>query len=139
MPVGRTRDVGWEIGVSRTLPVPAARIWEVLTSPGGTDLWLGSGVSWPAEAGTPYELADGTRGEIRSFRPLDRIRLTWQPEDWDHESTVQVAISDQGAKTRITFHQERLADAEERERQRAHWKTVMACVEAAISGPGDAG
>ena len=132
MPVGKTKDAGWEIGVSRTFPVAADRVWEVLTSAEGTDLWLGSGVTWPADAGEPFELADGTVGEVRSFRPLDRIRLTWQPPDWDHESTVQVAIREVGAKTRITFHQERLADADERERQRTHWAAVMDRVQAAM-------
>jgi uncharacterized protein YndB with AHSA1/START domain len=134
MPVGKTKDVGWEIGVSRTLAAPAARVWEVLTSAEGTGLWLGSGVTWPADAGSPYELTDGTAGEIRSFRPLDRIRLTWQPPDWDHESTVQVAIRERDGRTRITFHQERLADAEERERQRAHWAAVMDRVQDAVTG-----
>lgn len=133
MPVGKTRDVGWEIGVSRTVTVPADRVWDLLTSADGTELWLGSGVTWPADAGSPFELADGTVGEVRSFRPLDRIRLTWQPADWDHESTVQVAIRDLGAKTRITFHQERLADAAEREHQREHWAAVMERVQAAVS------
>ena len=133
MPVGKTKDAGWEIGVSRTVPVPKEQVWAVLTSKDGTDLWLGSGVTWPAEAGTPFELDDGTVGELRSFRPLDRIRLTWRPRGWDHDSTVQVAISGNGDKTRITFHQERLAGADERERQRTHWSAVMDQVVAALT------
>lgn len=132
MPVGRTRDVGWETGVSKTVACPASTVWEVLTSEAGTDLWLGAGVRWPAEVGTSYELDDGTVGELRSFRPLDRIRLTWQPPDWDHESTVQVTVVAKGDRTRIGFHQERLADADERERQRAHWSAVMARIVAAL-------
>jgi uncharacterized protein YndB with AHSA1/START domain len=132
MPVGKTKDAGWEIGVSRTLPVPAARVWEVLTSVEGTELWLGSGVTWPARQGDPYELDDGTVGQVRGFRPLERIRLTWQPPDWDHEAVVQLALSDRGDRTRLTFHQERLADADERERQRAHWAAVMDRVQAAL-------
>ena len=132
MPVGRTRDVGWEIGVSKTVGCPAATVWELLTSETGTALWLGAGVRFPAEAGTPYALADGTVGELRSFRPLDRIRLTWQPPDWDHESTVQVTVVAKGERTRIGLHQERLADADERERQRAHWAAVMDRLVAAL-------
>jgi uncharacterized protein YndB with AHSA1/START domain len=134
MPVGQTKDAGWEIGVSRTLGHPADVVWALLTSPRGTELWLGAGLTWPAAKGDTYELDDGTVGEVRSFRPLDRLRLTWQPPDWDHESTVQIAIADRGDKTRITFHQERLADADERERQRAHWSAAMDRVEAALEG-----
>jgi uncharacterized protein YndB with AHSA1/START domain len=134
MPVGQTKDVGWEIGVSRTVAGSAEDVWDLLTSSKGTRLWLGSGLSWPAEKGTAYELDDGTTGEVRSFRPRDRIRLTWQPPSWDHESTVQVAITDKGDTTGITFHQERLADADERERQRRHWAGIMDAIEAALGG-----
>ena len=38
-PVGLTRDAGWEIGVSRTVPFPIDDVWDFLT--------LG-GCSWPA-------------------------------------------------------------------------------------------
>jgi uncharacterized protein YndB with AHSA1/START domain len=134
MPVGLTKDAGWEIGVSRTLARPAAEVWDLLTSARGSALWLGPGLEWPAARGTAYELDDGTVGEVRSFRPLERLRLTWQPPDWDHGSTVQIAIVDNGDRTRVTFHQERLADAAERERQRAHWSAAMDRVEAALSG-----
>lgn len=132
MPVGRTEGAGWEIGVSRTVACPAAAVWELLTSEVGTALWLGVGVRWPAEVGTSYALDDGTVGELRSFRPLDRIRLTWRPPGWDHESTVQVTVVAKGDRTRIGLHQERLADADERERQRAHWSAVMDRIEAAL-------
>jgi len=81
-PVGKTKDAGWEIGVSRTLPVPINEVWRVVTSPDGVACWLGAGVELPAEKGERYETDDGTIGEIRSFRPLDRLRLTWQPPDW---------------------------------------------------------
>jgi uncharacterized protein YndB with AHSA1/START domain len=117
-PGGLTRDAGWEIGVSRTVEVPAQRVWELLASERGQAIWLGAGAGLTTEKGASYETIEGTVGEVRSFRPLDRIRLTWQPPDWDHESTVQVAIRAKGATTLIRFHQERLANAAEREQQR---------------------
>ena len=76
-----------------------------------------------------------TRVDGRTYEgniPLDRIRLTWQPPDWDHESTVQVTVVAKGERTRIGLHQERLADADERERQRAHWAAVMDRLVAAL-------
>jgi uncharacterized protein YndB with AHSA1/START domain len=105
MAVGKTADAGWEIGVSRTVPAPIDVVWEALTSTDGVAVWLGAGIAFPAEKGTAYETDDGTVGEVRSFHPLDRIRLTWQPEDWSHDSSVQVALSDKGERTGITFHQ----------------------------------
>jgi hypothetical protein len=36
----------------------------------------------------------------------------------------------------LRFHQERLADAAEREQQRAHWQAVLDEVEKALGRPG---
>ena len=127
--VGRTKDAGWQIGVSKTVDHPVERVWAFLTSADGTALWLGHGVRGLDDIGAQYETRDGTVGETRSFRPHDRIRLTWRPAGWNHDSTVQVAVSSSGAgRTMIRFHQERLADAREREQQRAHWQSVMAAI-----------
>jgi uncharacterized protein YndB with AHSA1/START domain len=132
-PTGLTRDAGWEIGVSRTVPFPLAEVWDFLTSPEGSTVWLGAGVhrlDGPSEA---YETSAGIAGEIRSFRPHDRVRLTWRPPDWDHDSTVQFTVSGAGAgRTMLRFHQERLADADEREQQRAHWRAVLDAVIAGL-------
>ncbi|MFF8438421.1 SRPBCC family protein [Streptomyces bacillaris] len=121
MPVGLTRDAGWEIGVSRTLHQPPQAVWEFITGPEGVALWLGAEGPLPTEKGAPYRTADGTEGEIRSYRPGDRVRLTYGP------STVQVAVTPGSSEGRavLRFHQERLASAEEREDRRTHWKAVM--------------
>jgi hypothetical protein len=37
-----------------------------------------------------------------------------------------------GERTRLVFHQERLVDAAERERQREHWQGVMDAVVTAL-------
>ena len=124
MPVGKTKDSGWQIGVSRTLDHPIDTVWALLASQRGLAIWLGEGVRLEGRPGETYTTSDGTTGDIRSFHPRNRIRITWQPVDWDHDSTVQVAVSAAGERTRMTLHQERLADADERERQRAHWKRV---------------
>jgi uncharacterized protein YndB with AHSA1/START domain len=131
--VGKTADVGWEIGVSRTVAHPGGDVWDFLVSREGVAIWLGPGVELPREKGEAYETANGTAGEIRSFVEGDRVRLTWRPRDWDHDSTVQVRLSASGAKTRLVFHQERLADAEEREEQRAYWQDVTDRVVAALA------
>ncbi len=130
---GKTADVGWNIGVSRTLPYPAGKVWDFLVSREGVGIWLGPGVELPREPGAEYETANGTVGEIRSFADGDRVRLTWRPSDWDHDSTVQVRLSGSGTRTTLRFHQEWLADAEEREEQRAYWQDVTERVVAALA------
>lgn len=126
-PVGLTRDAGWEIGVSATWAIPVGDVWEFLVSAGGLGIWLGAGVEALPQAGGSYTTEDGTRGEVRSRHERDRVRLTWRPPGWDHDSTVQVSVQGSGpGKTRVGFHQERLASAEERELQREHWRGVLA-------------
>jgi uncharacterized protein YndB with AHSA1/START domain len=123
--IGETKDAGYQIGVSKTLPFPIEQVWGFLTSREGVELWLGKGVELGREKGERYETGDGTTGEIRSFHDHDRVRLTWQPADWDHSTTVQIAVTSQGDKTTLTFHQEWLSGPQERERQRDHWRAVM--------------
>jgi uncharacterized protein YndB with AHSA1/START domain len=131
--VGQTKDVGFVIGVSKTLPFPVERVWGLLTSPDGVRLWLGEGARLGTAKGDRYETADGTIGELRSFHEHDRVRLTWRPVSWDHDTTVQVAVRAEGDRTMLRFHQEWLAGPQERERQRDHWRAVMDKVVAALS------
>ncbi|TQS42463.1 SRPBCC family protein [Cryptosporangium phraense] len=131
--VGLTKDVGWQIGVSRTLPHPPEEVWSFLTSPPGLSLWLGPGATLTPEKGARYDTDDGTTGEVRSFRPGDRLRVTWQPPGWSHDSTVQVVVRPAAGGTSVRFHQERLADVDERAAQREHWRRVLEAIEAALS------
>lgn len=124
--VGKTADSGWQIGVSRTVPYPVTELWEFLLSREGSEIWLGPGAELPRRRGEAYETANGTAGQVRSFHELDRVRLTWRPKDWEHDSTLQVTVSaaSSAAKSTLRFHQEWLADAEEREQQRGYWEDV---------------
>jgi uncharacterized protein YndB with AHSA1/START domain len=135
-PVGLSKDAGWEIGVSKTLPYSVPELWEFVSSAEGIAVWLGEGAVL-GEPGSSYETTDGTTGEVRSKNENDRIRVTWRPADWSQDSTVQVALSGSGAKTVLRFHQERLADAEQRARQRTHWQQVMAAVIERLSDGGE--
>ena len=124
MPTGLTKDAGWQIGVSRTVAHPIDDVWAVLVNPAGIAVWLGSGVSFAGRAKERYETDGGVVGELRSYRPGDRIRLTMRSPSAEHDTTIQIALEDKGDRTGIRFHQERLADEAERERQRAHWRQV---------------
>ncbi|MEW2035055.1 SRPBCC domain-containing protein [Streptomyces roseifaciens] len=131
MPTGLTKDAGWQIGVSRTLPHPPTAVWDFISSPEGIALWLGPGADLTPERGAPYRTAAGVTGEVRGYRPGDRIRVT------HGTTTVQVALTPatpaaDGPRTILRFHQERLASAEERDQQRAHWQGVMDRVAAAL-------
>lgn len=126
MPTGRTKDAGWQLGVRRTAPVPLDVAWEFLLGE-GLPRWLG--VDALGDVGSRYVTADGTTGEVRSRTERRRVRLTWRPTDWEHDSTLQVTVLEASTGTTIAFHQERLANEAERERLLPHWtETVEALV-----------
>lgn len=128
-PTGLTKDVGWQIGVSRTVPGTPDEVWATLVGEAGVAVWLGELDALPTRKGEAYRTAAGAAGELRSFRPGERIRLTYQPPGRATPTTLQVALraggSRSGPSTVVTFHQEHLADAGEREAMRAHWKAVV--------------
>ncbi|CAM3351311.1 SRPBCC domain-containing protein [Stackebrandtia soli] len=131
---GLTRDAGWEIGVSKTLPYPVERVWTFLLSDNGIELWLGAGAKLGTKPGSRYTTEDGTTGEVRSFHDDDRVRLTWRSANATHDTIVQVTVTDPGdGRCVLGFHQERMADTAERSRQRLHWQAAMSRVVEALA------
>ena len=132
--VGETKDAGWQIGVSKTIPYPLDQVWALMSSPDGIALWLGPGATLGREKGSAYETDDGITGEVRGYHERDRIRITRLGKHADHETTMQFTVVALDDRTTLTFHEERLADADERERRRTHWQGVLASVLAELGG-----
>jgi uncharacterized protein YndB with AHSA1/START domain len=122
-PVGLTKDVGWNMGVRRTVDAPLAEVWTHLVGP-GLHTWLGD-CKLPRLPGADYETTDGTTGELRSRTEQRRLRLTWEPAGADHDTTLQVTVIPAARGTTIAFHQERLTSGEERGQMLEHWTTVV--------------
>ena len=134
--VGQTKDVGFQIGVRRTLPVNCDEVWRLLTSKKGLQIWLGKGANIEWTKGKAYRLADGTLGEIRVFSPNSHLRITWQPADWPRPSTIQVRVLASKERTTVSFHQEHLPGANAREERRAHFAAAIDELERIISQSG---
>ncbi|MFT4231400.1 MAG: hypothetical protein QM606_01295 [Leucobacter sp.] len=128
---GWTKDAGWQMGVRRTLPIPPEFAWEFLMGD-GLSLWLGH-TALGRGAGEAYVTDEGVRGELRSRSEGRRVRLTWQPAGWSHDATLQLTVLPAASGTTIAFHQERLANAAEREQMLAHWTTVLDNIGAATT------
>ncbi len=128
-PTGLTKDVGWQIGVSRTIAVDLDAAWDYLMAAEGIERWLGSGVEPPLTKGRTYRTDDGTTGEVRSVRDRDRVRLTWQPVDRPRPATVQIALKQSATGCAFRFHTERLTSSDDREAMRAHWRRVADAIE----------
>jgi uncharacterized protein YndB with AHSA1/START domain len=127
--VGQTSDVGFQIGLRRTLDLPPGRLWDLLQS--RPDLWLGRGASVRLVPGERYQVpAEGgewpASGTVRVVRPGQRLRMTWQPQGWPAPATLQLTVSEAVAgRSVLGVHLEKLADAATRETMRAHWAGVL--------------
>lgn len=122
MSTGLTKDAGWQLGVRRKVPAPLEEVWDFLLGD-GLPLWLGSTVL--GKPGDLYATAEGVKGEIRSRTEHVRIRLTWQPNDWNHDSTLQLTVIPAANGTTVAIHQEQLTSAEERAELLEHWHGVV--------------
>jgi uncharacterized protein YndB with AHSA1/START domain len=123
--LGQTAGTGFQIGAQRTLPIPPDEAWELLISPEGVRAWLG-GAAPRWEKGEKYALKDGSGGEVRVFKPGSHLRMTWQPEGWPRTSTIQVRVMPKGeGKSVISFHQEHLPGAAEREDRRRFFDAAL--------------
>ena len=64
--VGKTADVGYQIGVRRTIDCGEEELWSLLLSPEGMASWLGGAID--LTRGASYSFPDGTRGgQIDAF------------------------------------------------------------------------
>jgi len=127
---GRTKDAGWEVGVRQVVPARIEVAWEFLLGD-GLPLWLGE-TTLPHSKGESYRTADGVAGEVRAYAENTKVRLTWRPEDWPHDTTLQVSVKEAVGGTTIVIHHERLADREERRMMLGHWKNVASHLAAAF-------
>lgn len=122
--VGKTADVGYQIGVRRTLVCGEEELWSLLLSPVGMTAWLGGAIE--LEDGYRYALDNGTTGQVRVYKPWSHIRLTWKPQGWARPSTIQVRVNAANRGTILSFHQEQLADVAARVAMKTHWEEVIA-------------
>jgi uncharacterized protein YndB with AHSA1/START domain len=133
-PVGQTKDVGFQIGVRRTIATTPQAAWDLLTSPAGRKIWLGQAPRLTFEPGQTYRTRDGAVGEVRVVNPGGHMRLTWQPTGWEKPSLIQVRVTPSGGKTVISFHQEHLRGPAERAQMHARWVAALDALEAMLTG-----
>jgi uncharacterized protein YndB with AHSA1/START domain len=124
--VGQTADAGFQVGVRRTVDLPAEAAWSWLLDGPGRRVWLGPCPSLTLEPGATYACEDGTRGEVRSVRPGERVRLTWHPPDLDAPSTLQLTVTPKDGRCVVAFHQEKLPGLDAREAMKVRWRAVLA-------------
>ncbi len=104
---GETKDVGWQVGVRRTLPIGLTKAWDLLTSQPWLHRWSGLAV------------LDRDDPAVRSLTPQRVIRVR-RPH-----SLVQLRVQSAATGTTIAFHEEHLPDQQTRILRKAHWAQLL--------------
>ena len=129
--VGLTKDVGWQFGLSKTLPYPQKYLWDFMFSKEGLTIWLGE-LKDALELKKPYRTHDGTEGLVRVFTQYSHIRIDWKRKGWENVSRLQVRVMGNEKKATISFHHEKLLDSDQRAEMKLYWNEKMLALEKAL-------
>ena len=124
MQIGQTKDVGFQFGVRKTIPISSELAWKFLFSAKGLETWLGK-LDNELELKKEFETGNGITGVVRVFKPNSHIRLNWKLKDWPNMSTVQLRVIKKQEKTTISIHQEKLLNAEQRSKMKDYWIKII--------------
>jgi uncharacterized protein YndB with AHSA1/START domain len=127
---GRAKDAGWDVGVRTTVGAPPVVVWQFLLG-AGLPIWLGEG-EFKAAKGYQYAMADGVRGSVLAYTEGSKVRMSWRPDDWPHDTLLQLTVKQAETGTTIGIHHEQLADRDERRMMLGHWKNVIGALDEAF-------
>jgi hypothetical protein len=85
---------------------------------------IGSEVALPTKPGETVLSDDGHEYELRTIRPGERMRFKRTHQESGSNSVVQVTLLPAKTGTALHFHHEGLANGDEREKMRDHWRSV---------------
>jgi uncharacterized protein YndB with AHSA1/START domain len=112
------------IEVSRVVPFPVDRVWQLLTTSAGAEALLGKGAMLGTK-GEPWRCADGSHGVVRSYHPMEQVRLTWHADEHAAATLVDLRLSPEGSDTRLDLRHERIDDAELGRSLLQHWDVAL--------------
>jgi hypothetical protein len=97
------------VTVSRAVSASLTHVWEVLVSPSGSQALLGEGAVLGAK-GDPYHCTDGAYGVVRSYHPLEQLRVSWHSTADGPPTIVEVGLRADGDRTVVDLSQSHLYD-----------------------------
>jgi uncharacterized protein YndB with AHSA1/START domain len=112
------------IEVSRVVPFPIAKVWQLLTTSAGAEALLGNGAKLGTK-GEPWRSVDGSHGVVRSYHPMEQVRLTWHADDDAASTLVDLRLTSEGGDTRLDLRHERVNDAALGQSLPQHWDEAL--------------
>ena len=119
------------VQVVRTLDAPVAHVWETLISRPGAEALLGPGATLGGK-GEPWHSEDGPSGVLRSYHPLEQLRLSWHETPDAPASLVELDLADDSGSTRLELRHDRVAGDAAGHEQR--WACVLDRLDRLVRG-----
>lgn len=130
-----SEDVGdaYSVRASRTVPAPPERVWACLCTAAGSAALLGPGALLGGK-GEPWRSADGPHGVVRSYHPVEQLRVSWHATDDDAPAVVDLHVSPDGDGTRLDLVHERLTVGVDGQALQQRWNTALDRLAAVATG-----
>jgi uncharacterized protein YndB with AHSA1/START domain len=106
-------------------------VWQALVSAAGTATWLGDGAVL-GDKGQSYRCVDGSSGVVRSFHPLEQLRLSWHSGPDTAASLIEVDVAPEENGTRLRLAHEGLPAAD-RPAMRERWQQRIEALTAPLA------
>ena len=125
------------VHVERRLHALLSDVWELVAS--CPDVWLGGSVRVdPDGAFAVDRCLDGSHvhGCIEEVALLERVVLTWQPDDWDEPAVVELSLVEAGPMdTLVSIHVEDVPEHVSLRCVDIHWQAALDHLAVAASAP----
>jgi uncharacterized protein YndB with AHSA1/START domain len=108
------------VHVRLTVSSQVGAVWQALVSPEGTAVWLGEGAVL-GDKGQSYHCADGSAGVVRSFHPLEQLRLSWHSGADVEPSLIELDVTAEGNHTRLRLWHDGLP-LDQRAQMQTRWQ-----------------
>jgi len=128
-------DLRGSVDLARTVGQPVGTVWQALISPQGTGIWLGEGAVLGGK-GESYHCTDGTTGVVRSYHPLEQLRVSWHADDYAPATLIEVDLEPDGDSTMLRVHHDGIPDAGQRAALESRWSSRLDDLVAYASGMG---
>ncbi len=117
------------VQVSQVVQAPVGHVWEVLVSRDGAVALLGDGAVLGAK-GDSYHCADGSCGFVRSYHPLEQLRVSWHATPDSPPSIVELDLRADGDATLLELRHDRVWDDAQAAELERRWSASLAALAA---------
>ena len=112
------------VQVSRPVSAPLEHVWEVLVGSDGARALLGDGAVLGSK-GEPYHCDDGTWGVVRSYHPLEQLRVSWHEHADALPSIVELDLRADGEGTLLELRHDKLHGETVAQSARDRWTSGL--------------